>query len=108
MNINAGARTKLAAIVHGVLLLVSVALLAAWLNLIPLSCLAAILLVTGVKLASPKLVRQMWAEGWSQFLPFAMTVVAIVLTDLLIGVLIGLAVSIAFILWSNVRRPAPA
>ena len=105
VNINAGGKTKLAAIVHGVLLLVSVVFLPAWLNLIPLSCLAAILLVTGVKLASPALVKQMWNEGRYQFVPFALTVVAIVLTDLLIGVLIGLAVSIGFILSSNVRRP---
>ena len=105
VNINAGGRTKLATIVHGVLLLVSVVFLPAWLNLIPLSCLAAILLVTGVKLASPALVKQMWDEGRYQFVPFAVTVVAIVLTDLLIGVLIGLAVSIGFILSSNVRRP---
>ncbi len=74
-------------------------------NLIPLSCLAAILLVTGVKLVSPALIRQMWRQGRYQFLPFATTVISIVLTDLLIGVLIGLAVSIAFILSSNVRRP---
>ena len=105
VNINAGGRTKLATIVHGVLLLVSVVLLPAWLNLIPLSCLAAILLVTGVKLASPALVKRMWDEGRYQFVPFALTVVSIVLTDLLIGVLIGLAVSIGFILRSNVRRP---
>lgn len=105
VNIDAGGRTKLAAVVHGVLLLVSVALLPLWLNLIPLSCLAAILLVTGVKLASPALVRQMWSEGRSQFIPFAVTVVAIVLTDLLVGILVGLAVSLAFILHSNVRRP---
>ena len=105
VNINAGARSKLAAIVHGVLLLVSVALLPAWLNLIPLSCLAAILLVTGVKLASPALVRQMWEGGRYQFAPFVLTVTAIVLTDLLVGVLIGFAVSTGFILWSNARRP---
>jgi carbonic anhydrase/SulP family sulfate permease len=105
VNINAGGRTKSAAVVHGVLLLGSVALLAAWLNRIPLACLAAILLVTGIKLASPALVRQMWTGGRSQFLPFAMTVVAIVLTDLLVGVLIGLATATGFILWSNARRP---
>ena len=78
---------------HGVLLLVSVALLPVWLNLVPLSCLGAILLVTGFKLASPALFRRMWDEGRYQFLPFIVTVVAIVLTDLLVGVLIGLAVS---------------
>jgi carbonic anhydrase/SulP family sulfate permease len=105
VNINAGARTKLSAIVHGILLLVCVALFPVWLNLIPLSCLAAILIVTGVKLASPALFKQMWAQGKHQFVPFLLTVVAIVLTDLLVGVLIGLAVSTSFILWSNVRRP---
>lgn len=105
VNINAGAQTKLSAIVHGVLLLVSVALFPLWLNMIPLSCLAAILLVTGIKLASPVLVRQMWKEGRYQFVPFALTVIAIAFTDLLIGVLIGLAVSISFILNSNLRRP---
>jgi len=105
VNINAGGKTKLAAVVHGGFLLVSVAFLPMWLNAIPLSCLAAILLVTGVKLVSPALVKQMWNEGRYQFAPFALTVVAIVLTDLLIGVLIGLAVSIAFILDSNMRRP---
>jgi carbonic anhydrase/SulP family sulfate permease len=105
VNINAGGQTRLATIVHGLLLLVSVTLLPAWLNLIPLSCLAAILLVTGAKLASPALVRQMWNEGRYQFLPFVVTVVSIVLTDLLIGVVIGLVVSLAFILISNIRRP---
>jgi carbonic anhydrase/SulP family sulfate permease len=105
VNINAGNRTKLSAIVHGVLLLVSVMLFPSWLNLIPLSCLAAILLVTGVKLASPALIRRMWDEGRYQFIPFAVTLVAIVLTDLLVGILIGLAVSLGFILNSNMRRP---
>ena len=105
VNINAGGKTKLAAVVHGGFLLVSVAFLPMWLNAIPLSCLAAILLVTGVKLVSPALVKQMWNEGRYQFAPFALTVVAIVLTDLLIGVLIGLAIGIGFILNSNMRRP---
>ncbi|MEO8046304.1 MAG: SulP family inorganic anion transporter [Nitrospirota bacterium] len=105
VNINAGGKTKLAAVIHGGFLLVSVAFLPMWLNAIPLSCLAAILLVTGVKLASPALVKRMWDEGRYQFIPFAATVVAIVLTDLLIGVLIGLAIGIGFILNSNMRRP---
>ncbi|HMF19393.1 MAG TPA: SulP family inorganic anion transporter, partial [Gemmataceae bacterium] len=105
VNINAGARTKLAAVFHGALLLVSVALLPALLNRIPLSCLGAVLFVTGFKLVNPALVRRMWAEGKYQFVPFIVTVVAIVLTDLLVGVLIGLAVSTSFILWSNFRRP---
>jgi carbonic anhydrase len=105
VNINAGGRTKFATIVHGLLLLVSVPLIPMWLNSIPLSCLAAILLVTGVKLASPTLVKHMWDEGRYQFIPFVATVVAIVFTDLLIGILIGLAVSIGFILNSNIRYP---
>jgi len=105
VNINAGSRTKFAAIFHGVLILVCVMFLPKWLNMIPLSCLAAILLVTGVKLASPTLVKQMWSQGRYQFVPFIVTLLAIVLTDLLIGVLVGLAVSLSFILNSNMRRP---
>jgi carbonic anhydrase len=105
VNLNAGARTKLSAVIHGLLLGGCVLFLAGLLNRIPLSCLAAILLFTGFKLASLKLARQMWKEGKQQFLPFAVTVVAIVFTDLLVGVLIGLGVSIAFILRSNLRRP---
>ncbi|RPI83878.1 MAG: sulfate transporter, partial [Planctomycetaceae bacterium] len=105
VNINAGARTRISGIVHGVLLLGCVALLPGWLNRIPLSCLAAILVATGVKLASPKLFAQMWRNGLDQFLPFAVTVTAILATDLLIGIVIGLAFSILFILRSNLRSP---
>ncbi|MBC7965033.1 MAG: bifunctional SulP family inorganic anion transporter/carbonic anhydrase [Fuerstia sp.] len=105
VNINAGAESKLSAIFHGILLLVCVAVLPAYLNEIPLSCLAAILLLTGFKLASPKLFRQMWSEGYYQFLPFILTLIAIVRTDLLIGILIGLGISLIFILYSNLRRP---
>ena len=105
VNIHAGARSKISTIVHGALLLGSIALLPAWLNLIPLSCLAAILLMTGIKLASPKLLRESWKAGWNQFVPFIATVVAIVFTDLLIGVVIGLVIALANILRSNVRRP---
>lgn len=105
VNINSGVKTKLSAIWHGFLLLACVLAVPGWLNEIPLSALAAILLMTGLKLASPKLFRQMWSEGKNQFLPFIITVVAIVLTDLLIGILIGLAVSVGFILHGNLRRP---
>ncbi len=105
VNVNTGGRTKLATLVHGTLLLISVPLIPTYLNLIPLSCLAAILLMTGVKLASPALVRKMWNEGRYQFIPFAATVTAIVFTDLLIGIVIGLTVSIGFILRSNMRHP---
>ncbi len=105
VNVQSGGKTRLSTVTHGLLLLVSVAFAAQWLNRIPLACLAAILLVTGYKLVSPRLVRRMWDAGITQFTPFAVTVVAIVFTDLLIGVLIGIAVSIGFILNSNVRRP---
>lgn len=105
LNINAGAQTRLAAIVHGFLLLICIMLLPEYLNMVPLSCLAAILLMTGIKLASPSLFREMWAKGKYQFLPFTLTVISIVLTDLLVGIVIGLAVSLAFILYGNLKRP---
>lgn len=105
VNVDTGGKTKLATIVHGLLLLISVPLIPTWLNMIPLSCLAAILIYTGAKLVTPSLVKQMWLEGYDQFFPFATTVVAIVFTDPLIGSLIGLAVSIGFILHSNLRNP---
>lgn len=105
ININAGVKSKFSAIWHGILLLCSVMLIPAWLNTIPLSALAAILFMTGLKLASPQLLKQMWGEGKYQFLPFICTVIAIVFSDILIGVLIGLGVSLAFILHSHVRSP---
>jgi MFS superfamily sulfate permease-like transporter len=105
VNINAGAETKRSAIFHGLLLAACTLLLPTWLNRIPLSSLAAILMVTGFKLASPKIVREMWDEGWNRFLPYVITVVAIVFTDLLVGVVIGLVVSMTFILASNLKRP---
>ena len=105
VNVQAGNATKLSALFHGVLLALCVLFFPTILNLIPLSALAAILIVTGFKLANPELVKRMWSEGRAQFFPFATTVVAIVVTDLLIGVLIGLAVSVGFILKSNLSRP---
>lgn len=105
ININAGGRTKRATIFHGILLLLAAACFPALMNYIPLSSLAAILIVTGMKLAPPRLFKQMWSLGLSQFLPFVCTLTAIVLTDLLTGILIGLGISIFFILESNVRRP---
>ncbi len=105
VNVNAGGKTKISTVFHGVLLALSVLLIPDLLNRIPLSALGAILLVTGLKLASPALFRQMWSEGKSQFIPFITTVVGILLTDLLVGIIIGSATSIAFILHSNTRRP---
>lgn len=105
VNVSAGSETKVSAIFHGVLLLVCVMFVPMWLNTIPLSCLAAILLMTGFKLASPKLISAMWKEGSSQFLPFIITLVSIVATDLLIGIAIGLFASLLFILASNLTLP---
>lgn len=105
VNINSGGRTRASAVFHGVLLVTCVLFLPEWLNRIPLASLAAILLITGFKLAGLTLLKKMWRGGRYQFVPFVVTVVAIVLTDLLIGILIGLAVSLSFILHSNFRRP---
>jgi carbonic anhydrase/SulP family sulfate permease len=104
VNANAGARTRLSAITHGMLLVVCVFALPTLLNRIPLSALAAVLVVTGFKLAHPSIFRKMLKEGLNQFVPFVVTVAAIVLTDLLLGVIIGLAVSLLFLLQSSLRR----
>ncbi|MGW1455590.1 bifunctional SulP family inorganic anion transporter/carbonic anhydrase [Salegentibacter agarivorans] len=101
VNINAGAETKLSTILHGIFLLLSVLFLSTILNLIPLSSLAVILLVVGYKLASWDVISTMYKKGWNQFIPFVVTVVAIILTDLLIGIFIGSLVSIFFLLRSN-------
>jgi carbonic anhydrase len=104
-NINAGAATKMSAIFHGALLLVCALAVPGLLNKIPLACLAAILLFTGYKLAKPALFREMYGRGWNQLVPFVVTIVAIVVTDLLVGMLIGLGVSLFFILKSNFKNP---
>lgn len=100
-NITAGARTKVSAVVHGLFLGGFVLLTPTILNLIPLSCLAAILLYIGYKLSTVGLYRGMFALGWTQFLPFVLTVLAIVLTDLLTGIGIGLVIALFFILRNN-------
>jgi MFS superfamily sulfate permease-like transporter len=100
-NINAGAKTKVAGVVHGALLLLSVMFLSALLNRIPLACLAAVLLLTGYKLAKPKVVIEQYAKGFNQFAPFAVTVAAILTTDLLKGMAIGMAVGLFFVLKGN-------
>lgn len=105
VNVNSGSRTKISTVWHGILLFFCVLFVPAYLNKIPLACLAAILLTTGFKLASPKLFRQLWRDGLSQFLPFLVTLVAIVATDLLIGVVIGMIFSLLFILKSHLSHP---
>ena len=73
-------------------------------NMIPLSALAAILILTGFKLTHPGLFKKLYQQGWTQFIPFMITLVAILLTDLLVGILIGLASSIVFILYGNLHK----
>lgn len=105
VNVQAGNKTKASAVLHGLFMLVSVLLLSPLLNLIPLAALAAILITTGYKLAKVSLFRDMYQQGWSQFVPFVITVLAIVFTDLLMGVLIGLAAGVFYLMRSNFRNP---
>jgi MFS superfamily sulfate permease-like transporter len=102
-NVDAGGRTKLSAFTHGLFLLLAVVLVPFLLNKIPYASLAAILLVTGYNLTKPKLYRNMWSLGRKQFIPFALTIIVILLTDLLIGVSIGLLISIYFIVRNNFK-----
>lgn len=105
VNINAGAASKVSTILHGFFLLMSILLLSNVLNLIPLASLASILILTGYKLTKVSLYREMYKKGLNQFIPFIVTILAIVFTDLLFGVLIGLAVSIFYLLKSNFKNP---
>jgi len=103
-NIQSGGRTKMSAIIHGLFLLVSVILIPKLLNMIPLSVLAAILLVVGFKLAKPALFKTMYQLGWKQFVPFIVTVVGIIFTDLLVGIGLGLLVGIIVILFKSYQN----
>lgn len=103
VNQVSGGETKLSAMLHGAWLLLAVAFAAPLINHIPLAALAAVLIMTGYKLASPKQMLAIYRDGRDQFIPYLVTLVAIILTDLLIGVLIGMAVSGAFILYSHYR-----
>ncbi|WP_339792493.1 MAG: SulP family inorganic anion transporter [Imperialibacter sp.] len=100
-NIDSGAHTKMSAIIHGALLLLSVVVIPHILNLIPLAALAAILIMIGFKLAKPSLFRSMFQKGMGQFLPFVITIAAILLSDLLIGISIGMAIGLFFVIKSN-------
>ncbi|HAN39332.1 MAG TPA: hypothetical protein DCQ29_10565 [Chitinophagaceae bacterium] len=102
-NVNAGAQSKLSAIIHGILLLLSVVLLPKYLNQIPLAALAAILLYTGYKLVKPSLFKDMFARGWQQFIPFITTFTAIILSDLLKGIMVGIGVGLYFVMRSNFK-----
>lgn len=103
-NSAAGAKSKMAAIIHGFLLLISVLLIPSILNKIPLATLAAVLLMVGYKLANPKIIKHFYQKGKYQFIPFIATFVAVVFADLLKGVALGLIISIVFVLKGNLSR----
>ncbi|WP_299098436.1 SulP family inorganic anion transporter [uncultured Winogradskyella sp.] len=103
-NIQSGGRSKLSAIIHGFLLLISVILIPTLLNKIPLSVLAAILFIVGYKLAKPALFKKMYDLGWKQFIPFTVTVLGIVFIDLLYGIGLGLLVGIIVILLKSYQN----
>ncbi|RFM30215.1 SulP family inorganic anion transporter [Deminuibacter soli] len=102
-NVNAGAKSKMATIGHGVLLLLCVLFIAPVLNLIPNAALAAILILTGYKLAKPQLFIALYKKGIDQIIPFVVTIAAILFTDLLKGIVVGIVVGLYFMLRSNFR-----
>jgi carbonic anhydrase len=103
-NINAGGKTKVSAIVHGALLLISVLAFPQWLNKIPIAALACILLFVGYKLAKVSLFRDMYKLGWEQFIPFIITMVGVVMTDLLKGIAMGMVIAVFYILKKNLKN----
>ncbi len=104
-NIQSGGKSRFSALFHGFLILICAMAIPNVLNMIPLASLAGILFLVGYKLAKPSLFRQMYREGWQQFIPFVVTVVAIYFTDLLVGIGIGLAVGIFYVLKRNFQSP---
>ncbi len=104
-NIQSGGKSKMSAILHGFLLLFAAMMIPGILNMIPLATLAAILFVVGYKLAKPVLFKQMYRLGWVQFIPFMVTILGIVFTDLLVGIAMGMGVAIFYILRQNFRNP---
>ncbi|TXC76204.1 SulP family inorganic anion transporter [Luteibaculum oceani] len=104
-NLDSGAKTKMSAIMHGIWLLLAVAFFPTFMNQIPLASLAAILIVVGWKLTKPSIYKKLLAVGQQQFIPFVVTILAILFTDLLIGIIIGLVVGIFYILRANYKVP---
>lgn len=102
-NVNAGAKSKMSTVYHGVLLMLSVLFFPKLLNMIPLAALAAILIFTGYKLAKISLFKELYKKGWDQFLPFVITIIAIIVTDLLKGIAIGLIVGLFSVIRSNFK-----
>ena len=103
-NNNAGAKSKMSAIIHGLLLLLSVLAIPTLLNKIPLATLATVLILVGYKLAKPATFKHFWEKGKYQFIPFVATLVFVVATDLLKGVALGIVISVIFVLRGNLKR----
>lgn len=103
-NVSSGAKTKVSAIFHGFLLAISVIFFPHVLNLIPLAALAAVLLTVGYKLTKPALYKDMYQKGFNQFIPFIVTILAILFTDLLIGITIGIIVGLFFVIRTNLHQ----
>lgn len=104
-NINAGGKTQLSSVIHGILFIIAIFLLPGALAHIPLSCLGAILIYTGFKLTSPKIYKSVYRIGKDQFIPFIITIIVMLRTDLLKGVTIGIVAAIIFILRNNIKTP---
>lgn len=104
-NIQSGAKSKASAFIHGIFLLVTAIMIPNIFNLIPLASLAAVLFLVGYKLAKPVLFKEMYRKGYEQFVPFMITILGIVFTDLLIGITLGMVVAIMQILWNNFKTP---
>jgi MFS superfamily sulfate permease-like transporter len=102
-NVEAGAKSKFSAIMHGLLILLSVLFIPGLLNKIPLSALAAILIMTGYKLVKPSIFKEVYQKGWDQFIPFTITLLAILLTDLLVGIIIGTLIALFSLIKSNFK-----
>lgn len=102
-NISSGAKSKMSTIFHGIMMMLCVMFIPGILNKIPLSALAAVLIFTGYKLAKVTLFKEFYRKGWDQFVPFVVTIGAILFTDLLIGILIGIGVGLFFMIRTNFR-----
>ncbi|MES2525844.1 MAG: SulP family inorganic anion transporter [Bdellovibrionota bacterium] len=103
-NSNAGAKTRLSAILHSVWLLLAIILIPMYLNYIPLAALATILILVGYKLTKPKIIKEMYKKGWASFIPFMSTIIAILLTDLLTGIAIGMVIGFFFVVKTNLHK----
>lgn len=103
-NATAGAKSKLSAIMHGLWLMLCVIFIPTLLNMIPLAALASVLILVGYKLTKPELIKKMYERGMNQFIPFAVTIIAILFTNLLMGILIGIVVGFVFVIKSNMHK----